>query len=360
MIKHTKNITPPKKNMRINGHGHILPEPFQIPKFMKDKRLFWIDEDKSFMRQGGWSRPITNPGFFVEEKLEWMIKNNIDHSVILCLSQLYCNGWKKQDCIDTIQFQNNFNASIQRDYRQKFTCGFVVQPLYIDHALREIERCVNTLDLKLLCLPTHFLNKNEEWLSVAEAHLDPIFDLANKYKLAIEFHPYDGEKMIALKNQYWRFHLVWMMAQCADTLHIFALRNLPNKYPNVRFCFAHGAMLGIANYGRRIRAFDGRPDLFETLQDPRKTLASKNVYFDTLVHDPETLALLKKRVGARQMVMGIDDPYPLGEMEGVGKSYPGRLLDHAKQIGILTEKEKKDIWHKNVLDWLGLKENDFL
>ena len=37
---------------RINGHGHILPEPNQIPKFMKDKKLFWIDNDKKFMRQG--------------------------------------------------------------------------------------------------------------------------------------------------------------------------------------------------------------------------------------------------------------------------------------------------------------------
>ena len=32
------------------------------------------------------------------------------------LSQLYCNGWKKQDCADAINFQNNFNASIQKDY----------------------------------------------------------------------------------------------------------------------------------------------------------------------------------------------------------------------------------------------------
>ena len=59
--------------MRINGHGHILPEPFQIPKFMKDKKLFWIDEDKKFMRQGDWSRPINGPGFFVKEKLEWKL-----------------------------------------------------------------------------------------------------------------------------------------------------------------------------------------------------------------------------------------------------------------------------------------------
>ena len=54
--------------MRINGHGHILPEPNQIPKFMKDKKLFWIDNDKKFMRQENWSRPITGSSFFFKGK----------------------------------------------------------------------------------------------------------------------------------------------------------------------------------------------------------------------------------------------------------------------------------------------------
>jgi len=339
--------------MRINGHGHILPEPSQIPKFLKEKKLFWIDDDKKFMRQGNWARPITDASFFIKEKIEWMHQYDINHSVMLCLSQLYCNGWSKQDCAGGIRFQNDFNGSLQNDYPEKFTCGFVVQPLYMDQALNEIERCVNTLDLRLLCLPTHFMNKEGEWLSIAEKEVGPIFELANKYGLAVQIHPYDGEKMIALKNEYWRFHLIWMMAQCADTLHIYTLRDLPNKYPNIRTSFAHGGMLAIANYGRRVQGFDGRPDIFKNLQDPRKTLGHKNLYFDTLVHDAHTLELIKKRVGSNQIIMGLDDPFPLGEMEGAGTSYPGKVLDDAMKIGIITEQERKNIWHKNVLDWLG-------
>ena len=131
--------------MRINGHGHILPEPHQVPRFMKEKKLFWIDEDKKYMRQGDWSRPINNSSFFVNEKIKWMEEHNIDHGVMLCLSQLYCNGWKKKDCEKGIRFQNDFNSSIQKLYPKKFTCGFVVQPKYIDQALKEIDRCVNEL-----------------------------------------------------------------------------------------------------------------------------------------------------------------------------------------------------------------------
>ena len=54
-----------------------------------------------------------------------MKQNNIDHAVMLCLSQLYCNGWKKEDCIDSITFQNNFNASIQNDYPKQI---FIANP----------------------------------------------------------------------------------------------------------------------------------------------------------------------------------------------------------------------------------------
>lgn len=339
--------------MRINGHGHLLPEPNEIPQFLKDRKLFSIDDDKKFMRQGDWTRPITDPSFFLREKLEWMERYKIDHAVMLNLSQIYCNGWERQETYDTIRWQNDFNAKIQREHPDKFTCGFVVQPLHLEDALKEIERSVEELNLSVLCLPTHFLNAEGEWLTVMDESVFPIFELANHYKLAIEIHPYDGEKMVKLKDEYWRFHLVWMMAQTADALHFFSLKDFVSRFPDIRTCFAHGCMLGQANYGRRLQGYDGRPDLFEGAKDPRNTLGHPNVFFDTLVHDSYTLQLLKIRVGATQIVAGLDDPYPLGEMEGVARSYPGRVIDFAVEAGILTEKESKEIWYDNVLRWLG-------
>lgn len=343
------------KKYRINGHGHILPEPKEIPQFMKDKKLFWIDDNKQFMRQGDWARPITDPSFFFEDKLEWMDKHQIDHGVMLNLSQIYCNGWERQDTYDAIRWQNDFNASVQQRRPDKFTSGFVVQPLYLDDALNEIRRCVEELKLSVLCLPTHFLNAANEWLSVVDDSTLPIFELANEYGLAIEIHPYDGEKMVALKDAYWRFHLVWMMAQTADTLHFYALKDIVNLFPNIRTCFAHGCMLGQANYGRRLQGFDGRPDLFSDTRDPRESLGHPNLFFDTLVHDAYTLQLLKIRVGSQQIVAGLDDPYPLGEMEGVANSYPGRVIDFAVEANILSQKESDEIWLDNVERWVGKK-----
>ena len=78
--------------MRINGHGHLLPDPSDIPDFMKQNGVFWVSDDRKYMCQKDWQRPITDPSFFFEAKLQWMADNNIDHEVVLTLSQLYCNG----------------------------------------------------------------------------------------------------------------------------------------------------------------------------------------------------------------------------------------------------------------------------
>ncbi len=51
--------------------------------------------------------------------------------------------------------------------------------------------------------------------------------------------------------------------------------------------------------------------------------------------------------------MGLDDPYPLGEMESAKQSsYPGKILDLAMDRNIITEDERDAIWEDNVVQWL--------
>ncbi len=340
--------------MRINGHSHVLPYPSQIPKFMKDKEIFWIDQDRKFMRQKNWSRPITAESFFLEGKLAWMDDNKIDHAVVLNLSQLYGNGLTQNDMKQALRFQNDFNAQIQAENIKKFTTGFVVHAGFVDGALWEIERCVEKLNMQVLCLPTHYLNIAGEWKVIFNEETEPILELANKYNLAIEVHPYDGEKFIALEDSAWRFHLIWMLAQCADSYHFYTLNGYYNKYPNIRTAFAHGGQLNHMNIGRRTQGFDGRPDLFEGKVRPRAAVGHPNIYFDTLVHDTISFeVMLKRQQSTNQIIMGLDDPYPLGEMESeLQSSYPGKLLDMVLEQGLITQKQHQEIWKDNVARWL--------
>jgi len=342
--------------MRINAHSHLLPNPEEIPAFMKEKEIFWVDDDRQFMLQKNWKRPVTHPSFFLEDKLEWMDKNKIDHAVVLNLSQLYGNGLRLEEMKQVLRFQNDFNARVQQDHPTKFTCGFVIHAGFVKSALWEIERCVEELNLKVLCLPTHYMDSIGTWRSIFDPETQPILELANKYKLAVEIHPYDGDKFIKLENTGWRFHLIWMLAQCADAYHFFTLNGYQAKYPDMRVCFAHGGQLAQINLGRRIMGFDGRPDLFEGKTHPRKAVGADNIFFDTLVHDTDSLELLIRRHGTDQIIMGLDDPYPLGEMESDAQSsYPGKILDLAVERGLITKEQYEDIWEKNVLKWLGVE-----
>ena len=58
-----------KRKLRINGHSHLLPYPEQIPSFMKEKEIFWVDDERKHMLQKGWKRPVTDSSFFLDEKL---------------------------------------------------------------------------------------------------------------------------------------------------------------------------------------------------------------------------------------------------------------------------------------------------
>ena len=348
--------------MRINGHSHLLPYPEQIPSFMKEKEIFWIDEDRKHMLQKGWKRPVTHSSFFLDEKIEWMAKNKIDHAVVLNLSQLYGNGLRVEEMKKVLRFQNDFNGKVQSDHPDKFTCGFVVHAGFVKSAIWEIERCVNMLGLGVLCLPTHYMDSIGTWRSIFDPETEPIFECANSFGLAIEVHPYDGEKFIKLENTAWRFHLVWMLAQCADAYHFFTLNGYHAKYPNMRVCFAHGGQLAQINLGRRIQGFDGRPDLFEGKEHPRTAIGHPNIYFDTLVHDIESFDLMVNRNGGTdQIIMGLDDPYPLGEMESEKQSsYPGKLLDLVLENEVISEEQHQQIWCENVLSWLGKDYGDKL
>ena len=108
-----------KRKLRINGHSHLLPYPEQIPSFMKEKEIFWVDDERKHMLQKGWRRPVTDSSFFLDEKLLWMEKNRLDHAVVLNLSQLYGNGLRLEEMKKALRFQNDFNAKVQQDYPSK-------------------------------------------------------------------------------------------------------------------------------------------------------------------------------------------------------------------------------------------------
>ena len=94
-----------------------------------------------------------------------MNQSKIDHGNVSFITTLITMAGTNKTALMESNFKMISTPQFKNDYSGNVTCGFVVQPLFIDHALKEIERCVNDLGLKVLCLPTHYINKKGEWLS---------------------------------------------------------------------------------------------------------------------------------------------------------------------------------------------------
>ena len=74
------------------------------------------------------------------------------------------------------------------------------------------------------------------------------------------------------------------------------------------------------------------------------------MYFDSLVHDASKLDYLIKLVGADQVMLGSDYPFPLGEAE------PGNLIQNTDYEGEI----KALLLHGAALNWLNLDKFRFI
>ncbi|MFT7120828.1 MAG: aminocarboxymuconate-semialdehyde decarboxylase [Neolewinella sp.] len=69
--------------------------------------------------------------------------------------------------------------------------------------------------------------------------------------------------------------------------------------------------------------------------------------------------MVRRQGGTDQILLGLDDPYPLGEMESERQSsYPGKLLDLAVEEGVISAKQHEEIWSDNVIRWLCGEEQE--
>jgi aminocarboxymuconate-semialdehyde decarboxylase len=140
-----------------------------------------------------------------------------------------------------------------------------------------------------------------------------------------------------------------MPAEVSRAICSLIFSGVLERLPDLRICFAHGGGSFPATIGRIDHGFNVRRDLFpDNPHSPRKYLSK--IYFDSLVHEPTKLDYLVKLVGADQVMLGTDYPFPLGELE------PGTLIDSMPY----DDSIKQMLLNGAALNWLDLDEKVFI
>ena len=122
------------------------------------------------------------------------------------------------------------------------------------------------------------------------------------------------------------------------------------RLPKLKVAFAHGGGSFPSTIGRIEHGFNVRPDLcaVDCSINPRDFL--KQIYLDSLVHDPLALQYLVDLMGPNNIALGTDYPFPLGELS------PGKLIEDSQ----FDDDIKAKLLHGSALNWLGLSKAQFL
>ena len=308
--------------LKIDVHTHILPR--DIPRW-KDKfgygGFITLDHYQPccarMVRDDGVSfRDVEENCWSAEKRIEECDTAGVNVQVLSTVPVMFSYWTKPQDGAEIARFLNDHIAEIVSEFPLRFIGLGTVPMQDTTLAIRELEYC------KQIGLAGVQIGTNINQLNLGEPQFFELFEACQSLGMAVFVHPWDmmGERDM---QKYWLPWLVGMPAEVSRAICSLIFSGVLERLPNLRICFAHGGGSFPATIGRIEHGFTVRPDLcaVDNPHSPRKYLS--RMYFDSLVHDASKLDYLIKLVGADQVAMGSDYPFPLGEAE------PGKLIQNS-------------------------------
>lgn len=328
--------------MKIDIHTHIMPAkmPNWVQKFgygefihleHRNCRACMMKGDQLF-------REVDANCFDAAVRIKEMDETDVTIQVLSTIPVLF-NYWAKPaDGLETARFFNDHIAdTVAKDPARFIGIGTV--PLQdVELAIKEMERCITELKMPGLEIGSNINGEN-----LSAKNFFPFYKRAEELGCALFIHPWEmmGEQQM---QQYWLPWLVGMPAETSRAICSMIFGGVLESFPSLRVAFAHGGGSFPLTIGRIEHGFNVRPDLvaIHNTVNPRDYLGK--FWIDSLVHDPAAMRYIIDVMGADNICLGSDYPFPLGE------AVPGKLIGEMGYENDLKEK----LLFLNARNWLGI------
>jgi aminocarboxymuconate-semialdehyde decarboxylase len=224
---------------------------------------------------------------------------------------------------------DNVAESVHRHPDRFF--GICTLPLQdTDRALNELDRAVGTLGLKGILISTSV----GPW-ELSDPRLEPIWSRAEELDIPFFLHPLGfshGERF----RPFYMINIVGNPVEETLALTHLIMGGVLERHRRLKICIVHGGGYLPFHFGRLDQGYrvDVRPDSRRHISKPPSEYL-KQMYYDTVVFDPDEVATLVRRYGVDRVLMATDYPHDLSHDDPVGFIDSVDGLTAADKVAIL-------------------------
>jgi aminocarboxymuconate-semialdehyde decarboxylase len=178
-------------------------------------------------------------------------------------------------------------------------------------AIAEMKRCVRGLGMRGI-----MINTNVDGAELAAPEREAFFAAAEELGVLLFLHPmtfWQGPRF----GQHYLSNVVGNPLDSTVALSHLIFEGVLERHAGLKMCVAHGGGYLPLYSGRMDHAFHHRADCCGKIHRPPSSYLEQ-LYFDTVVFDPEQVASLVQRFGSERILMGTDYPYDMAEPDPVG------------------------------------------
>lgn len=194
-------------------------------------------------------------------------------------------------------------------------------------AAAELEYAVTQLGYTGATLATHVAGRN-----LGEANLDTFWQAAQELRAPIIIHPiHIHAHELPRVQSYYLFNLASNPFETTVAATSLMFSGVVDRFPDLAIILVHGGGFLPYQMGRFQQGYTTRRDLLGAHNNRLPEECLRWFYYDTILYSPAALRFLVEQVTARQVVLGSDYPFPLGDLDPVRSVREAQLGAEATQ-----------------------------
>lgn len=331
--------------MIIDAHAHFYPPPFLEQFDSLGRYGFTVQRDKSGNRvlshKGKQVTIYTDAFYDIDKRLKEMAKGQVDMQALSIVQPGIF--WAEPELgLNLCQMVNEGISQICKKYPAHFVAIASVPLQDVGRAIGELERAVHHLGCKGVSLGT-----NINGVDLDDPAFFPFYQRAEELNIPIFVHPFNIEGDHARLIPYGlEGGALGFMLENTIAMARVIFGGVLEKYPNLRFCFAH--LGGAFPYliGRLDKAAERRPQIRSNISKPPSFYLRKMYIDAAYFYSPAILCALAS-IPEDHILFGTDYPFSIGDSLE-------KAVSQLKNDSHLSESLKQKILSSNPVCFLGI------